>query len=601
MKTNGSEISKPRFAYRACTTVLLVLGLGFGATTALAQASRTYTANGDFDSPNAVKFNVDHAPTTSINDGIELTATTNTFPVLWIANAAEDTVSKIDTTTGTEVARYRTWFGPSGQAGFAPHANNFLAGAAPSRTAVDIDGNAYVLNRHFDGRRPLLLKILNNGGVDRNGNGTIETSTGPADIKNLADNSPANGAIDVSELQDERIAWVSYIGAANGLGRALCIGPDGNLWVGLYNTAQYYKVSSANGSILAGPISVPWTPYGCLIDSDGTLWSASLSSTLGKITNAHLNSGQVVSAIPHGGVCSQNYGIALSASNVNLACLGGGGFITCDKATGVCTRPVTAPNIQATGISVDGAGDIWLSQYLGGGVFKFRGSDNAVLCSNAAGAGTEHRGVLIDNNNDAWQVGSTSDIIKRFRGTDCAAMNTIAVGDGPYTYSDASGLAALSVTNPTGTWTVIQDAGANGTQWGTVSWNATVPTGASVSVRVQAADSTLDLIGPPSTTVSNGVGFSALGRYIKVEARLTANSTRQSPQLLDISVAAQSAGVCDIDGDGDVDSNDVSLIRAAIGQTPGANDPRDANRDGRITINDARYCTLRCTRPNCAQ
>jgi hypothetical protein len=599
MEHRGLSANNQGFKWGGCAAVLLSFGLSLGSATALAQPVRTYTLNADFDAPNTAKLNVDHAPATSINDGLEITAVGTTFPVLWIANAAEDTVSKIDTNTGTEIARYRTWFGPSGQPGFAPHANNFLAGAAPSRTAVDIDGNAYVLNRHFDGRRPMLVKILNSGGIDRNGNGTIETSTGPLDIKNLADNSPANGAVDVAELQDERIAWVSYVGGNNGLGRALCIGPDGNLWVGLFNSQQYFKVSSLDGSILAGPISVPWTPYGCLIDSDGTLWSASISTVLGKITNAHLNAGHVVSTINHGNVCGQNYGIALGASRVNLACLSGGGYITCDKATGVCTRPVTAPNIQATGISVDGNGDVWLSQYTGGGVYKFRGSDNAVLCSNAAGAGSEHRGVIIDSNNDAWQVGSTSDIIKRFRGTDCAAQNQIAVGDGPYTYSDASGLAALTQTNPTGTWTVVQDAGVNGTSWGTIAWNATTPTGASVTVRAQASDNLAALSGPPANSVSSGVAFSASGRYIKVEARLNASPSRQSPQLLDISVAAQTTS-CDVDRDGDVDINDINLIRAAIGQTPAANDPRDANGDGRITINDVRYCTLRCTRASCA-
>lgn len=57
---------------------------------------------------------------------------------------------------------------------------------------------------------------------------------------------------------------------------------------------------------------------------------------------------------------------------------------------------------------------------------------------------------------------------------------------------------------------------------------------------------------------------------------------------------------CDIDNDQDVDRNDITLVRLGIGQTPAQNDPREANGDGQITINDVRYCTLRCTRASCA-
>jgi len=59
--------------------------------------------------------------------------------------------------------------------------------------------------------------------------------------------------------------------------------------------------------------------------------------------------------------------------------------------------------------------------------------------------------------------------------------------------------------------------------------------------------------------------------------------------------------VCDVDGNGVIDSRDISYILAARG-LPAAGpdpDPRDANGDGVITIDDARICTLRCTRTGC--
>jgi predicted extracellular nuclease len=57
----------------------------------------------------------------------------------------------------------------------------------------------------------------------------------------------------------------------------------------------------------------------------------------------------------------------------------------------------------------------------------------------------------------------------------------------------------------------------------------------------------------------------------------------------------------DVDGDGDVDRDDVALITAARNQpASGASDPRDLNADGVINALDARIDTTLCTRAGCA-
>ena len=281
----------------ACTALLGLLPTAAGA------AAKTYTLDVDFSlgTLSGVNFSI-------VPNQLQLSAVGTTFPVMWIANAGDDTISKFDTTNNKELARYRTWFGPSGQAGFINHAGNAYFGAAPSRTAVDINGNAYVLNRWFANVRPVLVKILTEGFIDRNGNGVADTSTdtdnngviSPAEMKPMADLN-GNGKIDPDEITDERIAWVAEVGSQNGLGRALCVGTDGNLWVGMFNANTYYKISAADGSQIAGPISTnptagnpsvgSWQPYGCLIDKAGVLWSASLGGPLGKIENTASNTG----------------------------------------------------------------------------------------------------------------------------------------------------------------------------------------------------------------------------------------------------------------------------------------------------------------------
>jgi len=56
---------------------------------------------------------------------------------------------------------------------------------------------------------------------------------------------------------------------------------------------------------------------------------------------------------------------------------------------------------------------------------------------------------------------------------------------------------------------------------------------------------------------------------------------------------------CDIDADEDIDSIDIDSIFRARNTTARSGDPRDADGDGRITVNDARVCANRCTRPLC--
>ncbi len=58
--------------------------------------------------------------------------------------------------------------------------------------------------------------------------------------------------------------------------------------------------------------------------------------------------------------------------------------------------------------------------------------------------------------------------------------------------------------------------------------------------------------------------------------------------------------IIDLDGDGDVDSNDIIIITSALNTPTTALDQRDVNGDGVININDARALTLQCTRVGCA-
>lgn len=588
---------------------LLVAGLAGALTSGVAVAAdTTYTTDTDFDSGTLQSVNHD-APN---NDQLQVSSTIEALPILYIANAGEDTVSKIDTDQDCEIARYRT--------GFNIGTHSAFTGPAPSRTAVDQDGNVYVANRHFDGRPAAVIKILAEGGIDRNGNGVIDTSMdlnndcaiGAGEIIPLVDTN-SNGVLEDAELADERVAWIRQVGPNNGLGRSLCIDPtDGNIFVGLYNSRRYYKLDTdgnlldadgtgTNGYVSTGALS----PYGCVVDSNGTLFSAGLSSLMGVMDNSM--DPPVFTTLSHSGFGS-NYGIGLGNGFVYL------GQITpylkyeipappANPASGTFSRPTTSTNFGYA-VSVDGNGDVLQG---GNTVAKHTGTDDTVAWSTPNAFGnTSNRGVIPDANQDVWSVNLSNHSVSKFDGATGNFLVRVPVGVSPYTYSDASG-STLALTNPLGRWTVTTDGGAAGTVWDQISWNSepegNVPAGTSIGVEARAADSVAGLGGQTYVSVANGADPGLTGQFLQVRATLTPETgTGVSPVLSDLTVSSYDAPtVCDADGDGDVDFFDIRAIGAARNQpATGPDDMRDADGDGVITVLDARQCVLQCTNARCA-
>jgi hypothetical protein len=185
---------------------------------------------------------------------------------------------------------------------------------------------------------------------------------------------------------------------------------------------------------------------------------------------------------------------------------------------------------------------------------------------------------------------------------------TVPLGTGaaPDAYSDMTGVVNIVSTAPEGTWTVIDDSGVTGNTWDTIIWNTEPegdePLGTSITVEARAADSEADLEAEPYTPVSNDVPFSLTGQFIQIRATLKPDSEGTSPILSDLeTISAIVENVpCFVNDDDIVDRGDIGLIVAAR-NTPADSDddPRDADRDGVITVLDARKCVLVCTYPRC--
>jgi streptogramin lyase len=144
--------------------------------------------------------------------GLRLGRSTFTQPFIWVANSSENTVSKLDTTTGQEVGRY-------------------TVGANPSRTAVDLDGNVWVANR--DSANVHRIRV-----DDCQGQGCVDT--------------PIN---------------------VGGGPRGVAIDAENNVWVGSWNDSNVMKISPATQRVEA-VVETPGGVYGLAIDGAGILWTS---------------------------------------------------------------------------------------------------------------------------------------------------------------------------------------------------------------------------------------------------------------------------------------------------------------------------------------
>ncbi len=188
-----------------------------------------------------------------------------TFDYIWIANTSQGTVSKINTMTGVEEGRYFT--GPNGGA------------AEPSRTSVNQYGDVAVSNRTIGSTAK--IAALKSKCVDKNGNGVIDTSTGPNDIKPWG--------------QDECVLWYTPFPLANGYSGGVrptawegvsqdpisCETPVPRLWVGYkdaQDTAHFVRLHGDTGEVLDDVLRPGWSansfgPYGGAVNSEGDLFA----------------------------------------------------------------------------------------------------------------------------------------------------------------------------------------------------------------------------------------------------------------------------------------------------------------------------------------
>ncbi len=447
---------------------------------------RTSRRGSDLTGSGAVGVEVDPA-----RGGLVISTEVREANYLWVPNTAESTLSRWDASTGRELARYRVGL-PAGE---CPGSCCFSDGCnMPSRVAIDGRGDAYVANRGF-AMQGTVSKIAADvrDCVDRNGNGTIDTST---------------SSMALPWDTDECVLWTAPVGAVNAVLRALTIDrgdvahPEGYPWVGGYNSQLFYRLNPSTGAVDRTVNVSPLHPYGGVVLSDGRLWLGTLgdgATGFFETTAAAPALTRVPYPTAMRGGCLSTYGITADASSR----LWFSGW-DCRDALGLDTRSGNWTRVDTTGygltagrgITVDATGRVWMA--LGGD------GDSNLVSWNADGfvpGGTinalalrrtnlppGHRGpsgVGADRDGRLWVAHhDTSQLVRLDPAT--SVMTSFTGPNRVYTYSDFTGSVRRSVIGA-GSYAEDFDAGCDNPLWGDLTFDVATPSGTTVAFTVRAA------------------------------------------------------------------------------------------------------------------
>ena len=461
-------------------------------------------------------------------------------PFIWIANSAEDTVSRLDTTNGCEVARY------------------YVCGN-PSRTAVDFQGSGIIACRGDGGVAK--IAVLEDYCVDANGNGTIDTSRDLDGDCEITDDEMVQG--------DECILWTvhpdgpsSGCSGSAGCARAAGVDADGHLWIGMWNSKRLWRIRGDTGeSMVQLPMSV--RPYGLAIDSDQRIWVASRDpSAVALVDPAEGELGWWSAPSGHA------YGLAVDPFGaVWLAGGEAGGVARFDPfsetwlefpETGLGNTRGVAIKIDYDALgSVQGA-RVYVAHHSWPQGCSASGEHRYVSVIDAGtlaalppvdlGSDLAPVGVAIDSAGQLWAVNQCDSSATRVDTTTNQVLGTYPVGLSPYTYSDMTGYALKTITAVKIDFSYVFEGWPGGaTRWQSITADVTVPNFTSyveVQYRIGLTKEELagaDWYGPfgPYPPQQFPVLVNLIAPLLEVRITGFAESNANLPKLTKISVKAK--------------------------------------------------------------
>jgi len=450
-------------------------------------------------------------------DGVALDPEGSAFGFMWVAASHRGTVIKIDTDTGEVKGEY--WTGP-----VLDPENPSLD---PSRTVVDRNGNAWVGNRtDIDGEYGSVVRIglLENGQCeDRNGNGRIDTSTGLGDVRPWTNAGDADRLGGVSTAEDECITVFQTV-HSRGV-RHVSLDASGGIWVSGTVDTHFDLLDPDTGEILETHEGVGCGGYGGVVDQTGVLWSAAPlmrwdpSETLANDTACFFRG-------------PRTYAISLGTDGSVWASDYGRSVCRFDQATGErqeCFTPSEVRRMNSRGVAVTNDGHLWLAYSWGDHVVRFAPDGSEVADIHVGrvptGLAVDRRGyVWVTNQNDSNarridpatnEIDLTVDLNAAFTGDPDALPFYDAAR--PYTYSDMTGQLVFGPPD-TGTFTLQVRGPAFANHWQALRYEADVPPGASLEVRVSTGSTADGAAG--RRLVASGEPLDLEGAVLTVEVTM---------------------------------------------------------------------------------
>ncbi|MFH1529624.1 MAG: hypothetical protein ABIK09_02695 [Pseudomonadota bacterium] len=404
-------------------------------------------------------------PTDENSDGVGLNldgflildSTKLNLAFIWIANSGEATVSKLDTETGKELGRYHGC-------------------GSPSRTAVDLYGNAWVGCRSDGG----VMKIAIDEAlcVDLNGNGVIDTSN----------DASGDGQIQSNEMlpfgQDECVLFTVYPGGT--CARALGVDADNHVWVGMWNQQILRRLTPDTG-IQTHQVSIPANPYGLVLDGEGVIWVSGRGGDKLVRVDPNVEPAQVQSWSPP---CNSLYGITVDMN----------GMVWIGHYSANCITRFNPQTNQFNAITQNlsghcprgmaGSTDGYMYSGLGCGGSSIAKVDIDTLQVSILdiSPGNTPIGVALDSGGYVWAVNYGSSNAMKIDPHTGQKFGPYPVGQSPYTYSDMTGYALQNFTAPQGSYsTTLGGWSEIRVKWESLWVNAEIPVGANIMVEVRTA------------------------------------------------------------------------------------------------------------------